>query len=118
MAKKIALGILFLTAACLSLRIVGPWMASAFSRRGTDLEVTYVCTETKEVVRGPVQPEPALNPKTGRRTLMRAVYATQTQQWVPAPPEQVLRQNRQRYASTDGKSPLTFAPPTEEKKQP
>lgn len=118
MAKNIALGILFLTAACLSLRIVAPWIGSAISRSENGMEVAYICTETKEIVRGPAMPEPALNPKTGRRTLVRAVYATTTQQWVPAPPEQVLRQNRQKYSSNDGKSPLAFAPPAEGKKGP
>ena len=56
---------------------------------------------------------PALNPITGRRTLVLAVYSNRTKEWVPAPSEEVLRQNRQMLAQEDGKSPLAFAPPEE-----
>lgn len=113
MTKKIGLGLLFAVAALLSLRIVVPWVNSSFFRKVDKADVTYLCTETKEVVRGPAQPEPAVNPKTGRRTLVRAMYANATQQWVQAPSEQAMRQNRKYFSATDGKSPMTFAPPAE-----
>ena len=34
----------------------------------TGNDVTYICLETREVIEGPVQAVPALNPSTGRRT--------------------------------------------------
>ena len=89
------------------------WIAGRPPAPITGNDVTYICLETKEVIEGPVQAVPALNPATGRRTLVPAVYSNSTKNWVPAPPEVVVRKNRQSMSQEDGKSPLAFAPPEE-----
>ena len=49
-------------------------------------EITYVCRETGELIRGPREETPALNPKTGRRTLVQALYCNRCRQWYKGPP--------------------------------
>ncbi|MGQ0636010.1 MAG: hypothetical protein ACT4QC_15475 [Planctomycetaceae bacterium] len=49
-------------------------------------EITYICRETKKLSRGPRQPTPAINPKTGRATLVQALYCPTCRKWYPAPP--------------------------------
>lgn len=55
--------------------------------------MTYICTETKEVMTAAPQPTPAVNPKTGRRTLVAALYCSRCRKWYPAPPLDVLQRN-------------------------
>ena len=56
---------------------------------GTDTQVVYICRETQELVSGPPQPTPAVNPRTRRRTLYRALYCPKCQIWRAVPPSQV-----------------------------
>lgn len=49
-------------------------------------EISYICRETGEISRGPRQPTPAINPATGRATLVQALYCPECQKWHPAPP--------------------------------
>lgn len=52
-----------------------------------DQGVAYVCTETQAVVVDAPQPTPAVNPHTGRRTLVRGMYCDKCQEWFPVPPD-------------------------------
>ncbi|MEX1098675.1 MAG: hypothetical protein WED34_21690 [Planctomycetales bacterium] len=52
---------------------------------GDERLVTYVCTETRAVVQAEAQPTPALNPATGRRTLVRGMYCAECREWYPVP---------------------------------
>ena len=65
-----------------------------FARPGTisaaspnNPEITYLCRETKKVVRGPRQTGPVINPATGRATLVPALYCRECKKWRAAPPE-------------------------------
>jgi hypothetical protein len=48
----------------------------------------YLCRETQDLVSGPPQPTPAVNPQTGRRTLYRALYCARCEQWRAIPPSE------------------------------
>jgi hypothetical protein len=111
MARSIGLSLLFGTALVIAGWSVCSWIAGRRPAPVTGNDITYICLETKEVIEGPVQDLPAINPATGRRTLVPAVYSNLTKTWVPAPSEEVLRMNRQLLSQDDGKSPLAFAPP-------
>ncbi len=111
MARLIGLRVLFGTALVMVGWGVYSWMASRPPAPVTGNDVTYICLETREVIEGPVQSVPALNPSTGRMTLVRAVYSNRTKAWVPAPSEEMLRKNRRSLSQEDGTSPLAFAPP-------
>ena len=87
------------------------WVAGRRPAPVTGNVVTYICLETRDVIEGPVQAVPAINPSTGRRTLVPAIYSNRTKEWIPAPSEEVLRRNRQMLSQEDGDSPLAFAPP-------
>lgn len=117
MARTIGLSLLFGTAVVLSGWGAYSWLARSGPPPVTGNEVTYVCLETREVIDGPAQDVPAINPKTGRRTLVRAVFSTRTNEWVPIPSEDVLRNNRHLLSRTDGTSPLAFAPPEEQESE-
>ena len=54
-------------------------------------EITYLCTETGEVSRGEWGVLPAVNPKTGRRTLVQGMYCAQCRKWFPAPPPEMAQ---------------------------
>ncbi|MEX0718770.1 MAG: hypothetical protein WD066_19405 [Planctomycetaceae bacterium] len=47
--------------------------------------VTFVCTETRAVIRAAAQPTPAVHPETGRRTLVRGMYCAKCDAWFPVP---------------------------------
>lgn len=113
MTRSIGLRALFVAALILAGWSAYSWMASRPPAPVTGNDVTYICLETREVIEGPLEPVPALNPATGRRTLVLAVYSNKTKEWIPAPSEEVLRMNRQMLAQDDGNSPLAFAPPEE-----
>lgn len=53
-------------------------------------EIMYVCRETRALSRGPRQTTPALDPKTGRRTLVQALYCPKCRKWYPAPPVELF----------------------------
>ena len=111
MARLIGLRLLFGAALVTVGWWVCSWVAGWQPAPVTGNDVTYICLETREVIEGPVQAVPALNPSTGRRTLVAAVFSNRTKEWVPAPSEEVLRKNRQSLSQEDGNSPLAFAPP-------
>ncbi|MBS0260938.1 MAG: hypothetical protein JSS02_03195 [Planctomycetes bacterium] len=90
------------------------WLSDRRPPPVTGHDVTYICLETHEVLDGPVQPVPAINPHTGRRTLVRAIYSNRTQEWIPAPSEEVLRRNRQALSENSADAPLAFEAPDEE----
>ena len=58
-----------------------------------DERVTYICTETMKIVLGPPQTTPAVNPETGKKTLVRAVYCAECQSWRPSPPPDTVAGN-------------------------
>lgn len=113
MTRTIGLSLLFGSA----LLLAGWAGYSIFAKSGPapvmDSEVTYICLETHEVVDGPIKDVPAVNPKTGRRTLVRAVYSNREEGWVPVPSDEVLRKNRKMLSQADGNAPLSFAPKEE-----
>lgn len=49
-------------------------------------EITFICRETRALSRGPRQATPAVNPKTGRSTLVQALYCANCKKWYPEPP--------------------------------
>ncbi len=49
-------------------------------------KVAYLCRETGEVFQLAEQSSPAVNPKTGRRTLLRALYCPTCRKWMASPP--------------------------------
>lgn len=110
MARTIGFCLLIGGAAVLGAWRASSWMGGSRPPPVTGNEVTYICLETREVIDGPVQDVPAVNPRTGRRTLVRAVYSTRTNEWVPVPSEDALRNNRRLLSQTDESSPLVFAP--------
>lgn len=48
-------------------------------------EVTYVCLETHKIVVLPKTETPAVNPETGRRTLVEAKFCADCNKWYPTP---------------------------------
>lgn len=59
-------------------------------------ETDYICRETKEVFRLPVAAGMVTNPKTGKATLMPAVYDAKKKSWKPGPPLDVRQRMRRR----------------------
>jgi len=113
MTRTLCLSVLFGAALLTAGWGICSWIAGRPPAPVTGNDVTYICLETKEVIEGPLEPVPAVNPATGRRTLVLAVYSNTSKEWVPAPSEEVLRKNRQMLAQDDGTAPLSFAPPEE-----
>ena len=81
----------------------------------TAAHIVYLCRETQELITAPPQPTPAVNPKTGRATLVRGLYCDKCQRWHPVPPPDVHPGNplswpcpvHRRTMSPDGPIPLT-----------
>ena len=111
--QKLGLGALFGAAALLLVWAISSLVDWSRPKAVSGEEVAYICLETHELIRGPVQTTPAVNPKTGRNTLVPAVYSTRDRQWVAAPPEEVLRGQRRFMSGDEAKSPLRFAPEDE-----
>jgi hypothetical protein len=84
----------------------------------TPVPVVYVCTETKEIITAPLQKVPAVNPKTGRSTLVRGVYCAECGRWYAAPPDTHRSGNPKPLRCPIHKSIMTFEgpPPTEDMK--
>ena len=55
--------------------------------------VVYLCRETNEIVTARPQPTPAVNPRTGRPTLVRGLYCDKCRKWRPIPPPEVYSGN-------------------------
>lgn len=81
---------LALIVACVGTVGVIVWWSRGAPRRsgvaGKEPQVTYICTETREISTGPWQTTPAVNPASGRRTLMIAFYCRECKTWLPGPP--------------------------------
>lgn len=48
-------------------------------------QIVYICSETEELIVGPPQSVPAVNPITGRRTLLRGGYCAECRRWYALP---------------------------------
>lgn len=73
------------------------------------LQAVYVDAKTMEaVVCDKVEEPPALNPKTGQRTLMPALYCPACQSWHPVPPPDQI--NRVPGAATCRKTAAMLIP--------
>ena len=70
-------------------------------------DVVYLCKETKKVVRAPLQPTPAVNPETGRKTLFRALYCSRCKKWHAIPPSEERSGNPLRYRCPKHKSTMS-----------
>ena len=57
-------------------------------------EADYICSETQEVFRLPATAAPAQNPRTGRATLVPAVYDREAECWRPGPPLDARQRTR------------------------
>jgi hypothetical protein len=84
---------LLLTAALVGLALGGysgaSWLlrpSSVAAGSPQSPEIMYLCRETKALSRGPRQQTPAVNPTTGRATLVQALYCPQCRKWRAAPP--------------------------------
>ncbi|MFQ5731121.1 MAG: hypothetical protein ACE5KM_04095 [Planctomycetaceae bacterium] len=55
----------------------------------TQKTAVYFDRETKAIVVAAVQPTPAVHPRTGRRTLVRALYCAKCRKWKAVPPDAV-----------------------------
>lgn len=55
--------------------------------------MVYVDTETGKVVQAPPEPTPAVNPDTGKRTLMPGLYCAQCKKWYASAPLEVAQRN-------------------------
>ena len=55
--------------------------------------VIYHCNETEQFVLGPLQPTPAVNLHTGKRTLTRALYCPVGEHWHALPPSEMFAGN-------------------------
>ena len=113
MARRIGLSLLFGLVLVAAGSGVRSWLGGSRPAAVTGADVTYICLETGETFEGPVQSVPALNPETGRNTLVPAVYSTAKKAWLPAPPEEALRRHRRLMSQADGQSPLEHAAPEE-----
>lgn len=68
--------------------VVGGCARSESSSSSGD-RVVYLCRETEEIIVGPPQATPAVNPKTGRPTLVRGLYCPECQKWRAVPSSEV-----------------------------
>ena len=55
--------------------------------------VVYICRETKKLVVAALQPTPAVNPATGRKTLIRALYCPRCKKWRAIPTDSAVNGN-------------------------
>lgn len=77
-------------------------------------DITYICTESGDLTRGEWQPTPALSLKTGRKTLMQALYCAKCRSWYPAPPAEMAQQSPRGPACPKDGSSLTVEEPVED----
>lgn len=81
---------------------------SGCGRQDDSQLVTFVCTETQAVIQAEAQPTPAVNPETGRRTLVRGMYCAQCGKWFPIPAD--VRDPRAIRCTRDG-TPMSLEGP-------
>src|SRR5262245_58394827 len=91
--QKIGIALLFALAGAVLLWGWSPWKGAPASMHvepavefDPEAEVTYICRETRKLIRGPRQATPAVNPQTGRPTLVQALWCETCRDWMAAPP--------------------------------
>lgn len=97
-----------------------PFAGGCGSQQTTDGEspapIVYVDTRTKAVVLAERTADlPAVNPATGRRTLMPGLYCAKCRKWYPAPPLDVQQRNPASRKCPKHRTPLTADGPLPEK---
>lgn len=76
-------------------------------------EVAYLCRETGELVKAPRQPTPAVNPKTGRPTLDRALFCPECDKWQPIPSSDAFNGDPLSHHCPRHRAPMLAAKPSE-----
>lgn len=107
---RLLIALLLLTAGC-----------GGESAAKTPTQRVYFDSESKRAVAADMSPEtPAVNPQTGRRTLLPALYCAKCQEWRAAPPLQELQRNPKARLCPKCKGPLVAdgPPPTAEPDHP
>lgn len=74
-------------------------------------EITYICTETGSISHGELKSTPAVNPATGRRTLVQALYCAQCKKWYPSPPPEMAERSPRGPVCAISGGPLTVSEP-------
>jgi hypothetical protein len=82
--RPVRIGIAAIVVAALGIT-AGAAMFRGWHRTAPVAPLLYVCTETGETFSLPPQVIPAVNPKTGHKTLFRGVYCPECQRWYAAP---------------------------------
>ncbi|MGE3313619.1 MAG: hypothetical protein AB7O26_00800 [Planctomycetaceae bacterium] len=88
------------------------WMMPGDGAAQSESIVTYVCSETGAVIATTAQQEPALNPATGRRTLLRGVYCPQCEKWYRAPSPEHSGGNPRPLVCGVHQVPMTYEGPS------
>jgi hypothetical protein len=78
-------------------------------------EVVYICNETKQLVTAELQPVPAVNPTTGRPTLLRALYCEKCRKWHAVPPPEVFPDHPAKYPCPKHGMPMSETGPMDQK---
>jgi hypothetical protein len=81
--------------------------SNSVDSRDSEQRAVYFCRETKRPVVAAVQPTPAINPATGRRTLVRALYCPQCKAWRAVPPDAAANGNPLASKCPKHRCPLT-----------
>lgn len=98
--------IAFLMLLFLAVVIAGCGGASSESDETIAL-VTYIDRDSGETVEAPAQPTPAVNPKTGAASLLRAGWCAKCRKWYPLPPDR----NPGQVTCRKHKTPLSLTGP-------
>ena len=77
------------------------------------LEITFVCLETGTLSQGPRVATPAINPATGRATLVQALYCPECRRWRPTPPAAIRERMPLGPTCVDHKVPLLESAPAD-----
>ena len=89
------------------------WPAGSRGISGPRVPIVYVCTETAETFVGDLQGEPAINPKTGRRTLVRGMFCLQCERWNASQPSNHRAGNPRAQLCRVHHVEMTYDGPTE-----
>ncbi len=100
-------------ASCFVLSLFGRGEGNS-SSSAAENTVAYLCSETGRLIVAPLGPTPALNPATGRRTLVRAMYCAECAKWYAAPPSDVSGGNPQNIRCPKHNTPLSMKGPLNE----
>src|SRR5688572_1021420 len=95
-----------------ALGLLGYWLINPGSQEGNASEdviaaIPYICRETKQVIEAALSPVPAVNPKTGRATLFRALYCPDCKKWHAVPPPDVFAGNPLTYRCPKHHHPMS-----------